>query len=119
MEFKNILNNAKSIINIAGKKTGIAVEASKLRLTVLQKKSMLQSTFERIGSLYYLQEKKGTLGDNSLMKICIEEVDTLSKEIEELNAKLGQLIKGIECSHCGTKNPADATACTFCGQIIE
>ena len=46
-----LLQQVKIYANAAGKKTGKAVEVSKLRLKGVQINALVQSTYERIGAL--------------------------------------------------------------------
>ena len=54
------MNSAKQVISTAGRKTGTAMELSKMKLQVMQLRSQVQSTYERIGTLTYEQQKVGT-----------------------------------------------------------
>lgn len=49
------MNSAKQVISTAGRKTGTAMELSKMKLQVMQLRSQVQSTYERIGTLTYEQ----------------------------------------------------------------
>ena len=119
MGVKSVLGKARDIVSLAGKKTGNAVEVSKLNIALMQRKSMLQSTFERIGSLYYLKERKELTGENTLLEICLDEVDSLSSEIASLTSEIELITKGKICTHCGFRNEASAFYCSSCGLSIE
>lgn len=93
------MNSAKQVISTAGRKTGTAMELSKMKLQVMQLRSQVQSTYERIGTLTYEQQKVGT--DNyDLIVVCIQEVDELLTEINEINAKISEMKDGVVCSRC-------------------
>ncbi len=78
--FDEMMEKAKQFANVAEKKTSVAVETSKLRLRVVQMNSMIQSNYERIGTMVYEQQKKGN--DNSdLIAVCVSEIDTLLAEL--------------------------------------
>lgn len=112
--FSSVMNRVKEVASVATKKTGTAVELSKLKLQILQIRSQIQSTYERIGILTYDQEKTGT--DNyELVSICIKEIDSLLVEINEINASIAVIKEGIKCPNCSTSNPPDTIYCKSCG----
>lgn len=112
--FSNVLNMVQNAASIATKKTGTAVELSKLKLQVMQLRSQVQSTYERIGILTYEQQKNGT--DNyELVSVCITEIDSLLVHINEINANIATIRDGVKCPNCDATNPADTTYCKSCG----
>ena len=53
------------------------------------------------GTLTYEQQKTGT--DNyDLIVICIQEVDELLVEINEINARISEIKDGVVCARCHT-----------------
>ena len=114
----NFLNKTKQLVSLAGKKTGTAVEISKLKLQTVQVNSMIQSTYERIGTLIYEQEKTGT--DNyDLVAVCIKEIDALLVQLNEVNDRINGLKNGFECPVCKTINPPDMVYCQKCGANLQ
>jgi ribosomal protein L40E len=112
--FENTFYRIRQFASTASKKTGAAVELSRLKLQAMQVNSMIQSTYERIGTLIYEQEKTQT--DNSdLTAVCIREIDALLTELSELNDRIADLKKGVRCPSCSTPNPFDSTYCRSCG----
>lgn len=114
MNLDTFVSKAKSLASIASKKTSNAVEISKLNLRAVQVNTMIQSTYERIGSLYYTQSK--TQSDNSsLMSICVAEIDSLLAELSEINSRIASLKTGVVCKKCGEVNPIESMYCAKCG----
>lgn len=112
--FGSVVNMVRDAANIATKKTGTAVELSKLKLQIMQLRSQMQSTYERIGILTYEQQKNGV--DNfELVSVCIKEVDSLLVQINEINANIATIKEGIKCPNCNTANPVNTTYCKNCG----
>lgn len=108
------MNGARQALSTAGRKTGAAMELSKMKLQVMQLRSQVQSTYERIGTLTYEQHKNGS--DNyELIIVCIQEVDELLVEINEINAKISEMKDGVPCSRCHTMNFAGTHYCKSCG----
>lgn len=115
---ENAIQKVRQAASIAGKKTGVAVETSKLRLQAVQINAMVQSTYERIGTLVYEQEKVGT--DNyDLIAVCIKEVDDLLVDLNELNDRILALRIGRRCAACSMENPADTVYCRACGANLR
>ncbi len=112
--FGSVMNMVRDAASIATKKTGTAVELSKLKLQIMQLRSQMQSTYERIGILTYEQQKNGT--DNfELVSVCIKEVDSLLVQINEINASIAAIKDGIRCPNCNAANPVNTTYCKSCG----
>lgn len=112
--FGNVMNMVRDAASIATKKTGTAVEVSKMKLQIMQLRSQIQSTYERIGILTYEQQKTGT--DNyELVSVCIKEIDSLLVHINEINANIATIKDGVKCPNCNTTNPVDTTYCKSCG----
>ena len=116
--FNNAVQKVKQVASVATKRTEVAMELSKLRLKVHQVNSMMQSTYERIGTLIYEQEK--TEIDNAdLVAVCIKEIDALLLELKELNVRISELKNGVRCPACGVINQANAIYCQSCGANVE
>ena len=112
------VSGAKQVLDTAGRKTGTAVELSRLKLQLMQLRSQVQSTYERIGTLTYEQQKTGT--DNyDLIVVCIQEVDELLVEINEINARISEIKDGVVCARCHTVNPAGTAYCKSCGNRLK
>ena len=116
--FVNIIEKAKSVANAAGKNTEAAVELSKLKLQIVQLKSQMQSTYERIGTLVYEQQKTGT-DNGELIEVCIKEIDGLLTRINDANANVSLIKDGVKCQACGTANVLGDHYCKKCGSSIK
>ena len=112
--FDTAAAKAKELAGIASKKTSEAVEISKLKMQASQVNSMIHSTYERIGTLVYDQEKTGV--DNyDIIAVCISEVDSLLVDLNEINDKITYIKNGQVCPNCGAPNPSGAGYCASCG----
>lgn len=114
----NLFHRAKEVANAAGKKTGSAVELSKLKLQIMQLRSQIQSTYERIGILVYEQQKTGT-DNGEIIAVCIKEVDEYLVRINEINAAISLIKDGVKCPACGTGNDVDQRYCKKCGSSMR
>ena len=85
-----------------------------MKLQMMQLRSQMQSTYERIGILTYEQQKTGT--DNfDLVSVCIKEVDSLLTQINDLNVMIAAIKDGVKCPNCQTANAIDTPYCKSCG----
>ena len=115
--FDDFLNKAKTVANVAGKKTGEMVELSKLKLQAVQLNGDIQKSYERLGAIVYEQEKTGT--DSSyLIRVCISEIDALLVALNELNDKIADSKTSVKCPNCGAGNPAESVFCSRCGSTL-
>lgn len=112
-----VLRQARRYLNAAGRKTGKAVEISKLRIKGVQLNTMIQSTYERIGALVY-EEKKHLANNADNISDCITEVDRLLEELNIINKRISDFQNGVTCTQCGTVNQAEYTYCSKCGGTI-
>lgn len=115
---ENALIKARQIAGVATRKTGNAVEVSKLKLQAVQINSMIQSTYERIGTLTYDQEKSG-IDNQEIIAVCIREVDNLFVSLNEVNEKIHQYKAGVSCTRCQTANLVSAVYCQSCGSNLS
>lgn len=112
--FGSVMTMVRDAASIATKKTGTAVELSKLKLQMMQLRSQMQSTYERVGILTYEQHKTGT-DNGELISVCIKEIDSLLVQINDLNAAITTIRDGVRCPNCNTANPVDTPYCKSCG----
>ena len=116
--FSNFIYKTKAAASAATKKTGNAVELSKLKLKAMQLRSQIQSTYERIGTLTYEQEK--TFSDNrELIDVCIKEIDDLFVQLNEVNVAISDIKDGVKCPGCSALNDAGVIYCKKCGVNIK
>jgi hypothetical protein len=109
---------AKQLAGIASKKTGEAVEISKLKVQASQINSMMRSTYERIGTLIYDQEKTGV--DNyDIVMVCISEIDAQLSKLSDINARIAAIKSGSVCPSCGAPNPSGSAYCAVCGGSMD
>ncbi len=116
--FDEMMEKAKQIANVAEKKTSVAVELSKLRLRVVQMNSMIQSNYERIGTMVYEQEKSGN-NNKDLIAVCISEIDSLLAELNRITERIAELKRGGRCPVCGAPSTTESLYCPRCGANMK
>lgn len=112
------LHRMKTLADTAGQKTSTAVAVSKQKLVLVQLEDRLRSTYERIGTLVY-QEQKNGLAQTSAIEACVTEVDHLQLEIEAAKETLASLRNGVCCPGCQTINPLGVPYCKRCGVSLH
>ena len=99
----------------AGKKAGIAVDAAKVRLQLLDRKAAVNVLLREIGELLYATHL-GEPSDSEITLSKLQEIDVLKAEIAALEEKLGR--KPETCETCGAVIREEAAFCEECGEKL-
>lgn len=116
--FDEFLDKARNLVDIAGKKTGEAMEFAKLKLSRAQVNGEIQKTYEKLGAFVYKFKKQGD-ENNELVDNCIAEIDGLIEELDSIERKLNEIKSAVKCESCGAINDMDSAFCAKCGAKIE
>lgn len=114
----DIVDRAKDVANVAGRKTKEVVGFSKLKLQAMQISSDTEEVFERLGRLVY-EEKKSGMNNSDLIGECFAEVERLEAELAQVNAKINETKVSGNCPNCYAANPENAVFCSHCGERLE
>ena len=115
---EDVVVNAKSAVNAVGKKAGIMVDISKLRISAADLNREIAERYESLGSIVYDSQKTG----NSVQELIEENVaaiDELYDQLDLINAQLLQFRNKVVCKNCGRENPQEAFFCSFCGTRLK
>lgn len=82
-----VLARARTLLDIAGRKTGEVVELSKLKYSKLQIENELSRSYEKLGALCY-KGKKGDPINEELVDLCVSEIDDLLATLEGIEQKI-------------------------------
>lgn len=116
--WNTILDKAKDVANMAGKKTGEVVETSKLKLQGFSINGDIQSAYEKMGGLVYRARKEGV--DNTPeIEECIHEIDELLAALNELESKIAEIKKVKKCPNCAASCSTESHFCSRCGMVID
>lgn len=110
----DLISSAKSLVDIAGKKTDNVVEISKLKYQSVQMSAELKSLYEKLGNAVYTMVKSD-FDNKELMDSLIEEIDSLKAKIDDVNFQIAQRKNIRICPACGSRNEKDACYCSKCG----
>ncbi|XOQ49125.1 MAG: zinc-ribbon-2 domain-containing protein [Eubacteriales bacterium] len=116
--FEDVVVNAKSAVNVVGKKAGQFVDISKLRISSADLNNEISKRFESLGRTVY--EAKKTDNDVSdLVNECITAIDDLYEQLDAVNEQLVAMRAKQVCKNCGQENPQSADYCSKCGHKLS
>ena len=115
--FEDVVVNAKSAVNVVGKKAGQFVDVSKLRISSADLNNEISKRFESLGRTVY--EAKKTDNDASdLVNECITAIDDLYEQLDAVNEQLVSMRAKQVCKNCGQENPQGADYCSKCAHKL-
>ncbi|HIS69522.1 MAG TPA: zinc ribbon domain-containing protein [Candidatus Gallacutalibacter stercoravium] len=112
--FEDVVITARSAVNLVGKKAEQIVDVSKLRLTAADLNNEIAERYEALGKMVYRARKTGE-GSDALVDGCVEVLDRLYEQLDEINDQLATAHNRIKCKACGYENLQDAVFCSKCG----
>ncbi len=96
--FDSLKENAKTVANIACKKTGKAVNYSKLKFNVADINRKISNHYEEIGRALYCSRKEESDKSHEINEH-IAAIDNLKMQVESLAREIENL-KGEKCCEC-------------------
>ena len=114
----DLINSAKNLVDIAGKKTDNVVEVSKLKYQCVQMSAELKSLYEKLGNAVYTMVKSD-FSNKELMDSLIEEIDSLKERIDQVNQEIAKRKNIRVCPACGSRNEKDTCYCNKCGNKLD
>ena len=109
--FSEIKNKADKV----AKKSGELVELSKVKLSSLNTKSNIDTSFKKLGELIYRSQKENEELDSEKFESIIEEIDALYQKLSEYEDVVCELTNKKICPDCHKANNSDASFCSQCG----
>jgi ribosomal protein S27AE len=118
MEFLDeVINKAKKVADVAGKKTDDAVQYSKLKIKEAQLNGDIRNKFEKLGSLIY-QMAKSDDKNNDEFDALIAEIDECYEKLSDIDGKIDELKNEVTCPKCGKKTKRENEFCPKCGEKL-
>lgn len=114
MKFEDIIIGSKEVIDIISEKAGEAVDASKAYINKTQIRLKIREKYAELGKLCYDMHKNDT-DQTGNMKAVIRAISDLE---DELKYAAESAEKPKICANCGTKNTADNSFCSKCGNKL-
>lgn len=107
---EDIYDKAKTVAEVAGKKTGELVELTRLKLNAADLEKKISVLFEKLGQLVYEEPENAAAIEEEKAKIT-----ALKQDLAELRETIATLKNGVLCASCDTVNEKDAAYCKSCG----
>ena len=112
--FDDVFSKAKEVADVAGKKSEEIVEFSKLKLNSMGINNDINKAYQRLGVVVY-DIKKNNVDGEDIIRACMEEIDMLKVQLDEITLKMNEMRNIKKCSHCSFANATDAVYCAKCG----
>lgn len=112
---KIVGKTATDTYNTVADKSGKVIEDAKLRISITDKESEIETIYEEMGKTVYDSYKSGEEVGKVFTKEA-KKIDKLMNEIEDMNKKI-LLNKGLRnCDNCGEVIPTESMFCQNCGE---
>ena len=115
--FEDVVVNARTAVNVVGKKASKIVDLSKLRISATDLNNEISKRFEAMGRTIYDSKKSGN-DASDLIAESITAVDELYEQLDAVNDQLAAAHAKLVCKNCGQENPQGSTFCCKCGQKL-
>ena len=115
--FEDVVVNAKSAVDVVGKKAGKFVDISKLRISAADINNEISKKFEELGRAVYTAAKDGTDASNTISENSAV-INDLYEQLEAVNSQLALARERLICKNCGNENEQGAVYCSKCGSKL-
>ena len=115
---EDVVINAKSAVNVVGKKAGQIVDISKLRISAAELNNEINKRFESLGRVVY-DAKKTDNSAEELISECVTAIDDLYEQLDAVNEQISAIRNRTVCKVCGEENPQGASYCCKCGTKLN
>ena len=115
--FEEILNKARAGAEKVGQKTSDFVEITRMKMDIAEIEKEIAATYEGLGRLVYDAEKSGQ-DSTEMVQACIENIDELQADVDEIRDRLYAFKHMKKCASCGAINDEDADFCNKCGAAL-
>lgn len=115
--FEDVVVNAKSAVDVVGKKASKIVDVSKLRISAADLNNEISKRFETIGRTVYEAKKTGN-DSSDLITESVAAIDDLYEQLDAVNSQLASAREKLICKNCGQVNEQGAVYCSKCGQKL-
>ncbi len=116
--FEDFWNLTKETAEKVGRKTSDFVDVTKLRMELSSVEKELSVTLEGLGRVVYDSRKSGEDATDMILA-CIEHVDELMEQRDDLRHKIDVYKNVRRCASCGVNNPEEADFCQKCGTKLD
>ncbi|NLN81709.1 MAG: zinc ribbon domain-containing protein [Clostridiales bacterium] len=116
--FEDVISKAKSVAEVAGKKTSDFIEVTRLKIEAAELEKEMSSVLEGLGRLVYDARKAGE-DVSPMVDDCVTRLNEYQLKIDALRKKIDAYRYTVRCKDCGAPNPDDAAFCKKCGAKVD
>jgi len=120
-KFESVLDDflykARNVADAAGKKTGEAVNISKLKYQIKQTQWDIEKAYAKLGAFVY-ESRKSDEDFSDLINLSTGEIDLLCEKLDNLEQQVLNCKKVVKCSSCGKENDLPNAYCARCGSSL-
>ena len=112
-----IFDKAKEVFDVACKKTGDALSASKQRFDIATMENRLEKAYTALGKECFKSIcENGT--ENETLKAAVEEIKEKIAAIDEAKKELAEIKNKRICPKCSMAIEKTSVYCNFCGEKL-
>ena len=112
---EKIISEIKQAADKVAKKSSELLELSKVKLSIVNTKSSIDSNFKLLGELLYHSQKDNSEITPETLEEIISKLDDLYEKLAELDESSAHLSNKKICKNCKKANDIDAVFCSRCG----
>ncbi|ABR47571.1 conserved hypothetical protein [Alkaliphilus metalliredigens QYMF] len=116
---EKFMNSASKSAKTMGQKSSEMVEVGKLNMSINKKEDLIQERYEEIGKYVYARLKRYEFVSKEEIGHLITELNTLNRDIEELEKHVLNIKKIKYCTDCKLELEEEAAYCPLCGKLIR
>ncbi len=119
MDFiEKVTSNISKFKKTVVKGTNKVVEASKLTISLSEKKGALTELYEEIGKKVYHSGNEEIV-EQLVVSNEVSQITRLKEEIEDIETQLAQIKNKQKCPDCGAQIGNNDAYCKICGNKID
>ena len=119
MDFiEKVSSNFSKLKKTVVKGTNKVVEASKLTISLSEKKSALKEIYEEIGKKVYHSGNEEII-EQLIISSEISEISRIKDEIEYIESQLAEIKNKQKCPNCGSNIGNNDAYCKICGYKLD
>lgn len=115
----DVMVNAKSAVDIVGKKAEKLVDYSKIKYSISNLNSEISKKFEALGRFMFDASESNEKPDESVIQEKFQEIRQLNEQLEEAKKLLAVAKNKKVCPVCNAENEKNALFCSKCGYKFE
>lgn len=115
---EDAVGKTKEVFDIACKKTDEILTLEKQKFNLASLKSKREKDFALLGKIYFELVKDDENASEEVMSL-VEEIDSKSEKIEQLEAEIRYMKYQRVCTECGASVDAKSTFCNNCGAKLD